>query len=530
MARVDPSSARNLRVPADPRGSRDFSQRLGGAWRPLACLVAVLILALLCPALSVAAPPTPVPVDVSAGYGALEAVACPLTSQCTGVGFMGAAFTFDPLTNAPAIAGIPSHEDDIEVACPSATQCSTPYEPTGISTFDPTALPAQSPAILDLGSLQPQPVAQIACASPQLCVTVSFDYTVVAFDPRSATGLQEKASAGLSILYAVACASVSECVVLGEDGTVRTFDPASDAVSAPSEHLPALSDYRYRWAGLACPAVDQCTAFYTGGKVVTFNPQLSSALRPSVVDVAGGGVNAIACPAVSQCTLVDNDEGEVTFNPITGVADPRVVVAPNGGPIPALSCPSSDQCTVVDAVGDAVTFDPAQPSTPIPYSDSTQLFGATSAGSHARPRMSFSLLSGDQQPGDRIAAFTLALPSGFRVAPNLTALRGSLTLTAGGHNASAAVHQTATTLRVTLHRPALQLGLILRFPGLVRASSRPVRGHVAYGQLVVRSASGSVSRLGVGFALAPPTLVHVCLPDSELQTLPLTATNPPVCF
>ena len=62
----------------------------------LACLVGALIATLLFPALCAAAPPAPLPLDVPGGYGALDAVACPLTSQCTAVGFFGDASIFEP--------------------------------------------------------------------------------------------------------------------------------------------------------------------------------------------------------------------------------------------------------------------------------------------------------------------------------------------------------------------------------------------------------------------------------------------------
>ena len=283
-------------------------------------------------------------------------------------------------------------------------------------------------------------MTQIACASPQLCVSVASDHTVVAFDPRSATGLRQTASAGRSFLNAVACASVSECVLLGEEGSVRTFDPATDAISAPSQQLPLLPPNGL--AGLSCPADQQCAAFYSNGKVATFDPQANGPLRLFSIDPDGGGVNAIACPLASQCTLVDNDEGEVTFNPLTGTAGPRVVVAPDGGPIPALACPSSEQCTLVDAAGDAVTFDPARPARRR-LTDNAHLFGVAASGPHRHPhanlRLSLSVLAGDQQPSDRIAAFTLVLPSGFRLASSLAVVRGALTLTTGADNAPAVV-------------------------------------------------------------------------------------------
>ena len=193
MACVAPSRAGRLRVPAVPRRRSALHDHAGGACRRLSCVAGALIIALVCPALCEAAPAAPLPVDVAAGYGALEDVACPLTSQCTAVGFYGNVFTFDPAAIVIPRLGAASREDDIEVVCPSASQCSSPSEPTGISTFDPTALPTEPSTTLDLRSLDPSPVAQIACASPALCVTVALTKDVVAFDPRSAAGLQETA-------------------------------------------------------------------------------------------------------------------------------------------------------------------------------------------------------------------------------------------------------------------------------------------------------------------------------------------------
>ena len=209
---------------------------------------------------------------IDSGGASLAAVACPSTTQCTGVDSNGRELTFNPAAPASPTSAIvdPIGQTGNTInglACPSTTQC-TAVDSRNVATFDPLAPAAAS---------------------------------VSAIDPTS-----------ISEMNAVACPSTSQCTIVSGDGTQYTINPVTKTGS-----MSVIDLNRSLWA-IACPSVSQCTAV-DSDSAVTFNPGAPGTPARFGIDPDTGNsdqsLTAVACPSTSQCTAVDNQGLAVQGNP-----------------------------------------------------------------------------------------------------------------------------------------------------------------------------------------------------------------------
>jgi hypothetical protein len=109
------------------------------------------------------APGQPSPAKIGDGRRLLD-LACPSTTQCTGVGDYGTEVTFDPASPGSAIivqiavGALPQEHRNLNtVACPSAHQCTTVDEAGVEITFDPTVERPPPPRLISVLPSAPLP-------------------------------------------------------------------------------------------------------------------------------------------------------------------------------------------------------------------------------------------------------------------------------------------------------------------------------------------------------------------------------------
>jgi hypothetical protein len=115
---------------------------------------------------------------------AWSGVDCPSVTQCTAVGGLGMAMTYDPQTPSQSIRRrkIDAADNDLStVVCPASNTCIAVHgDDAGEGMeFDPTTLSIQADQVLDLTEV---PVA-IACPSTQQCTAVGNGGAAVTFRP-----------------------------------------------------------------------------------------------------------------------------------------------------------------------------------------------------------------------------------------------------------------------------------------------------------------------------------------------------------
>ena len=99
----------------------------------------------------------------------MQAVACPSTTQCTGVDYDGREVTFNPTSpGGPAPVDIDSYRSVAALACPSTSQCTAVDSSGRAVTFNPNSPLYPSVASVDSG----YDLYGIACPSTSLCATV----------------------------------------------------------------------------------------------------------------------------------------------------------------------------------------------------------------------------------------------------------------------------------------------------------------------------------------------------------------------
>ncbi len=249
-----------------------------------------------------------------AGNYGLEAVACPSTSQCTAVEwdyleppYVGRQVTFDPETGLVITA--PTTIDDNggtmkAVACPSTSQCTAVDYVGNEVTFDPNSPGTPTTTTIGTAILQ-----GVACPSTSQCTAVyatrNGGGNEVTFDPNSPGTPTPTTIDAVTFLDAVACPSTSQCTAVDEDGNQVTFDPTS-----PGTVTPTTIDAVTGLDAVACPSTSQCTAVDHAGYQVTFDPTSPGTPTRTVLDDDGffeGGTNylsGVACPSVALCVVV----------------------------------------------------------------------------------------------------------------------------------------------------------------------------------------------------------------------------------
>ena len=246
----------------------------------------------------------------------------------------------------PADDVVERAQQDAELAGPSAA----------VSVASVGTMLWSAPIVLDETGW-PSYLVDVACPSASQCTAVGTVGQQVTFNPTApGTPTQTTIDAGHE-LRGVACPSASQCTAVDRDGRQVTFNP-----TAPGTPTPTTIDAGHWLTGVACPSTSQCTAVDDDGRQVTFNPTAPGTPTPVEIVLGGPTLESVACPSTSQCTSIYQSGSysrQVTFNPNTSEQTGSRVIgystyALNGG----VACPSTGQCTAVGGDGQVVTFDP----------------------------------------------------------------------------------------------------------------------------------------------------------------------------
>ncbi len=387
----------------------------GGTSRQRAWLLAALVAAcaaLLAPAEAGAAPlqwSGAVTLDNDGGTAQLSSIACPSSTQCTGLDGIGQETTFNPGSPAAfAVRQIDVGADLAAIACPTTTECvaidgAAQGSQVGDElTFDPASRGTPVADSIDTAEL-----VGLACPGASQCVAIDDAGSEVSFNPESLTSpaptkVKLNTSSAASGLDAVGCSSMADCTAIDANGDYYTFDPSTlKATPQPNGQLtnPTLPPI----VGLSCPASLTCVVLegtVSGALEIDFNPTVpgqasghsleqineplgiacADASHCIAIDATGGGASdelafdpatgavaphaiqpasAIACPpaTTTQCTTVGDGGLEQTFDPQAFVTPGAYGVDP-GNPLLSVSCAVAAQCTAIDGAGREYTFDP----------------------------------------------------------------------------------------------------------------------------------------------------------------------------
>ena len=290
---------------------------------------------------------------------ALQAVACPTTTQCTAIDQWG-EITFTPGSARPSPAAtIDPGVALAGVGCSSTTQCVAIDRNGQAVTFDPGSPGLPTPVQIAAHSL-----TAVACPSSGQCTATDSSGLEITFDPR-VPGTRRSAPLGSTFpVSSIACPSAAQCTGVDATGQVITFDPLAPGTIAPvrvATWIPGTGP----GFSVACPSTTQCTVV-NGAIEATFDPHAPAGSASSNVPGAEGMGAGIACPAANQCTAVGNvrSAGEVTFDPQRPgavIAGPTTVIQQDAwaASLDGVACPSSVQCTAIDLYnGRETTFNP----------------------------------------------------------------------------------------------------------------------------------------------------------------------------
>jgi hypothetical protein len=203
-----------------------------------------------------AAPATPAtPFTISGSpldsAGALSAVTCPSTTQCTAVDLSGNEVTFNPTAQGtPTQAAIDTGYQLVGVACPSVSQCTAVGDTSAGSTqevtFNPAAPSAPAPVTIT-GMVN---VAGIVCPTVSQC-TIAGSHDEVTFNPTAPTPLAAVAILPLgTTAEEFACASATQCTEITTAGAELTFNPIGKSPSATGSHLSLKSGSSVKIIGI----------------------------------------------------------------------------------------------------------------------------------------------------------------------------------------------------------------------------------------------------------------------------------------
>jgi hypothetical protein len=201
-------------------------------------------------------------------------LACPAVNQCTEVTVNGEAVTFNPIartTSAAIVIDTIPHPIDprmtpfgpgtplTRIACPTRSECVALDESGNVFAFNPT-----SPRTSIIVTREPRALAgsqylDLACPSATQCTIIS-EYHGVTLDPaqpNSATSFFWKAEDTLGWMTAVACPSTTQCTAVTgigggtsarAEGEAVTFNPNPTGTTTPSWTPNQCKRTRNRWA------------------------------------------------------------------------------------------------------------------------------------------------------------------------------------------------------------------------------------------------------------------------------------------
>jgi hypothetical protein len=185
-----------------------------------------------------AAPIGPQRSDDGSGW---YAISCPSQAQCTIGGTNGTdgeLATFKPQSpGSPTSTPIAGIGAITALACPSTSQCTAVYG-TDELTFNPTSI--GSPKLVPIAMAVDDSVTAIACPSASFCVAVDDQGDAIQGDPQTGSWASARVS-GAAPLTGVACPSTTTCVLVDQDG--NGFSSASRPIDSTP---PKISSTAFR--------------------------------------------------------------------------------------------------------------------------------------------------------------------------------------------------------------------------------------------------------------------------------------------
>ena len=351
----------------------------------------------------------------------LNAISCPLVSECVGVGVSSTgqpvvATSTDP-TGGADVWNIASLGQTYvrAISCPSASLCVavgpggviTSADPTGgADAWKPTHLPG---ANLDL--------TWVSCASVSLCVAVSnADGSVVASssDPTGGASAWNLAPSPVG-LGALACPSAALCVSVRGPVVVVSTEPA--AVPSPSPwHLTSV-DGTSAIDAISCPSASLCVAVDNAAHVLSsinpavpestwnvtylstlederFSSSMSCVSQSLCVEFGTEVGCGVACSSAGQViSSTDPTGGESAWRTTFDVGAPIELSGP-GAILAGGTCPSPSLCVAVDSAGNVITSTDPEGGTSSWRSSPVDVGRSLSAISCASPDLCVALDSG----------------------------------------------------------------------------------------------------------------------------------------
>ncbi len=317
------------------------------------------------------APGTPVTID-NEEFNVLFDLACPSATQCTTTSQGGRTITFNPQTGeaqpflidkSPGGSAIGQETGITALACLSSASCVAADGAGRVLAFDPVAPGSPKATQIDVGGS----LLGVACPSTTQCTAIDFarEMTFNPFKPGTPKQHQVfKKSSGLG-LTAVACQLTTRCTIARLQSQA-TFNPR--AFKQPASHTLDGGGGDQSIVALRCPSRTECVVIDSFGQAFTFNPANAKLLRRAINVEKGEAQTALACPSAKQCTAVDNDGMAITFQPLTGkriagakIDKPVGLDAPSGDSddeLDGVACKGTRLCVAVDTLGNVIRFDP----------------------------------------------------------------------------------------------------------------------------------------------------------------------------
>ncbi len=309
-----------------------------------------------------AAPSATTLVKVEQGKNQIVDLACPSAAQCTALDESGGEVTFNPQappTTPPDRVAIGGSSAGA-VACAATTQCTVIAQNGKEFTFDPaTPTPPVQSAKIDAAGIgggpgQTEGLTAISCPATSLCVAVDAVGQAIGFSPLSPGTPKPKRIDGGSPLLGVSCPSTHQCTAMGPY-IESTFNPLG---AKAANHGTVVTDHFFQASDVACATTARCLAIITGHQA-TFNPKQFK--RPQMHQLASfsdAAITGIACPTASECVAVDGDGSGISYDPVSGTFIKRRFKVEEGEALTGSACSSKTQCTAVDNDGQQITFQP----------------------------------------------------------------------------------------------------------------------------------------------------------------------------
>jgi hypothetical protein len=259
------------------------------------------------------------PVNTEMG---LVSVSCTSLSFCVGLGFGGAAYTYNGSSWSGPLQAIST--EGIDLSCASETFCAAGNVSGEVAIYNGKSWSSAQ-------KVGPRGTTSLSCPTASFCMSMGNGYFAT-YNGRAWSRPRTSA------FDAVSCAASSFCVAVTGERAVA-FDGTT--WSSPEK------DHLLSGQSVSCPSVSFCIAVSPGASA-TYDGKSWSRLSVS-------GAYNVSCASKSFCVTVAPIGAANTYNGTTWSApidlDPRLAGVYLDEAPPAVSCPSSKFCMVVDAYG-----------------------------------------------------------------------------------------------------------------------------------------------------------------------------------